>query len=133
MGTNSLNGVTANGMVVIDRLDPPTVASGSVFEPPYGCDYNKLMIYVPAKALSTYKSTQGFNNPLYVLIYPMESIGLKSEAVGAGNIVDEEINLDTAPLYNAAGVLLAPEADRRYVESLTPGLYIWNGKKIIIR
>ena len=82
LGTNSLNGVTANGMVVIDRLDPPTVASGSVFEPPYGCDYNKLMIYVPAKVLNTYKTTQGFNNPLYVLIYPMESIGLKSEAVG---------------------------------------------------
>lgn len=133
LGTNSLNGVTANGKVVIDRLDPPAVASGCVFEPQYGYDYNKLMIYVPAKALSTYKTTQGYNDTRYVLIYPMESIGLKSEAVGVENIMDEEINPEYAPLYNSEGVLLESGADSRYVESLKPGLYIWNGKKIIIR
>lgn len=133
LGTNSLNGVTANGIVVIDRLDPPAVASGCVFEPPYGCDYNKLMVYVPAKSLSAYQTAPGFNDTRYVLIYPMESIGLKSEAVGVENIMDEEINREYAPLYNSEGILLESEADSKYMESLKPGLYIWNGKKIIIR
>lgn len=131
LGSLSITGVAKNGQVIIDRLTPPEIQSGqTVFMPTDGDSY-KLMIYVPLAAVDLYKITPGYNDPRYVLVYPMESIGMKSAATGIGEIYKGEYTSISSPLYNAEGVMLSPNADRDFVESLSPGLYIWNGKKII--
>ena len=93
---------------------PPTVESENFSN--YNYIYTTL--YVPKGTLAAYQAADVWKNFMYVEEYDVRGIeGVEMDAYN-----------ETAPIYNLQGVQM-----KESKENLPAGIYIINGKKVIIR
>lgn len=114
----TLNNIPKTTVIYCQNLTPPSF--GTEFS---NANYISNVVFVPQQALEAYQKADGWKNFWDLRPYSYES--------GIATPKSEAIN-DPVKVYNLNGVLLMTVESYSELEVLPAGVYIVNGKKIII-
>lgn len=97
---------------------PPSAESSSFDE----AIYRNAVLYVPKGSVTDYKNTNPWSNFYNIKISDIAGIG--------ENIFEKENKVD---IYNLSGTPVMKNASTSDIKNLPYGIYIINGKKILIK
>lgn len=101
--------------------------------------YSTCTLYIPEgeEALESYKTTEPWSRFINIVQVNFEDIEDDVEETPSTGLMEilnsDDLNVGSYDVYNLQGVVVKRNASQEELHSLSKGIYIYNGKKILIK